>query len=304
MPIKGFNTINEQTEEKIRELYGQEPGIYSNIKNKKVFGRKCRKIPYICDKTGIEFLIDICSILYDLTKEHDIFNQRGYEKEKFILIKETFDKGKNVKGVATELDISETYIRIILKENNIDIKDAQYVYSNTKICDKECLNCNDKFEICNKNIRQKFCCKKCRELYWIKNNPERDKFLKKKSRQKKLVLCKNCHNPIPNETRKSGLVFCSESCRKERKREVSKDHRSKIMELFSEYKRNLGCCICGYNKNAAALDFHHVNPKEKERKISAGLWYSNKELFRKERAKCILICSNCHRDIHSLIRRN
>ncbi len=26
-----------------------------------------------------------------------------------------------------------------------------------------------------------------------------------------------------------------------------------------------GCCeICGYNKNLAAFDFHHKNPKEKQ----------------------------------------
>ena len=59
------------------------------------------------------------------------------------------------------------------------------------------------------------------------------------------------------------------------------------------------CEMCGYNKNLSALEFHHLNPKEKEtcldvRKLSN----SNLENLEKDLSKCILLCSNCHRELH------
>ena len=60
------------------------------------------------------------------------------------------------------------------------------------------------------------------------------------------------------------------------------------------------CQICGYNKCIDALEFHHENPKEKEFKLGSGNTISWKE-YKKEALKCILICSNCHKEIHSEI---
>ena len=59
-----------------------------------------------------------------------------------------------------------------------------------------------------------------------------------------------------------------------------------------------GCCqICGYNRAITALDLHHLNPADKEFGIGAIL---NKdwELMNSEIQKCILVCANCHREIH------
>jgi hypothetical protein len=59
-----------------------------------------------------------------------------------------------------------------------------------------------------------------------------------------------------------------------------------------------GCCqICGYNRAITALDLHHLNPEDKEFGIGAIL---NKdwELMNSEIQKCILVCANCHREIH------
>lgn len=56
------------------------------------------------------------------------------------------------------------------------------------------------------------------------------------------------------------------------------------------------CQICGYNKCNRSLDFHHLNPKEKDFEISGGT-RSFKSL-KKELDKCILVCRNCHGEIH------
>ena len=46
-----------------------------------------------------------------------------------------------------------------------------------------------------------------------------------------------------------------------------------------------------------ALEFHHLNPEEKDFEISRTLTRSMDSL-RKEVDKCILVCSNCHAEIH------
>lgn len=57
------------------------------------------------------------------------------------------------------------------------------------------------------------------------------------------------------------------------------------------------CSICGYNKCQKALDFHHLNPLEKDFNISGGT--RSFESIKKELDKCVLVCSNCHTEIHS-----
>lgn len=64
------------------------------------------------------------------------------------------------------------------------------------------------------------------------------------------------------------------------------------------------CQICGYNKDKSALEFHHLNENEKNFNIgsfaSRRIWSKKtKTLIDDEIKKCICICANCHREIHS-----
>ena len=59
------------------------------------------------------------------------------------------------------------------------------------------------------------------------------------------------------------------------------------------------CCLCGYDKCITALEFHHKDPTQKEFTIG----YNTNVGFEKaceEVRKCILVCANCHREIHTL----
>ena len=47
------------------------------------------------------------------------------------------------------------------------------------------------------------------------------------------------------------------------------------------------------------MEFHHVNPKEKEFEVSGHGLMQNLEVIISELRKCIMVCSNCHRGIHS-----
>mgnify|MGYP003534316966 CR=1 FL=1 len=86
---------------------------------------------------------------------------------------------------------------------------------------------------------------------------------------------------------------------KEKKVKIKRDiSPEKVKDLVLSRKK-CGCSICGYSKCIAALEFHHVNPSEKLFAISkAHSGYSLEEIL-KELEKCILVCSNCHKEIHA-----
>jgi hypothetical protein len=74
--------------------------------------------------------------------------------------------------------------------------------------------------------------------------------------------------------------------------------RKRLREQAVEYKGGK-CIFCGYNRCQAALDFHHLDAKEKEFGISRdGITRSWAKTV-KELDKCVLVCSNCHREIHA-----
>ena len=56
---------------------------------------------------------------------------------------------------------------------------------------------------------------------------------------------------------------------------------------------------CGYDKCFAAIDFHHVNPEEKEHQIGKIMKFPITEERKKEVLKTIPLCSNCHRELHN-----
>ena len=57
------------------------------------------------------------------------------------------------------------------------------------------------------------------------------------------------------------------------------------------------CSICGYNKCIEALQFHHLDFSEKEFPLSNGNTRSW-DKYKKELEKCILVCGNCHVELH------
>ena len=57
------------------------------------------------------------------------------------------------------------------------------------------------------------------------------------------------------------------------------------------------CGICGYNKCIEALEFHHLDPSQKEFTLTASV--ANRQVFVEELKKCVCLCSNCHREVHS-----
>jgi 5-methylcytosine-specific restriction endonuclease McrA len=80
------------------------------------------------------------------------------------------------------------------------------------------------------------------------------------------------------------------------KEEISSYKRLEVKQKAVDY---LGgkCSNCGYNKCLAALEFHHINPMEKDKDFAKLRLRFNK--LKPELDKCILLCANCHREHHS-----
>jgi 5-methylcytosine-specific restriction endonuclease McrA len=78
---------------------------------------------------------------------------------------------------------------------------------------------------------------------------------------------------------------------------VSK-RRKKLREMARLYKGGK-CMLCGYSKYLGALDFHHLYPSKKEFGLSMQGLTRSWEKIQVELDKCILICANCHREVHA-----
>ena len=84
--------------------------------------------------------------------------------------------------------------------------------------------------------------------------------------------------------------------RKAQIRQGVKTRRQKIKRDLIEHMGGK-CSVCGYNKCLAALEFHHLDPTQKEFAPSTNSKSWDKILVEAE--KCILVCANCHRELHN-----
>lgn len=104
-------------------------------------------------------------------------------------------------------------------------------------------------------------------------------------------------------------MYCSNTCKQKhhyyRVKEQTNTYHSQTIRAYRrklELVELLGgeCNVCGYNKNLASLEFHHINPNEKESKLDMRtLSNRSMEFIMEESSKCQLLCSNCHRELHN-----
>jgi hypothetical protein len=76
--------------------------------------------------------------------------------------------------------------------------------------------------------------------------------------------------------------------------------RKRVRRMAIELKGGR-CQICGYNKCLGALEFHHLTADRKDFSISGRGYTRSWAIIRKELDKCMLVCANCHREMHSLV---
>jgi hypothetical protein len=143
----------------------------------------------------------------------------------------------------------------------------------------------------------KICIKCGCELNVNKNWHEQNK-------KTKYYVCVNCNKLcakkyyVKNEKKLKAYRF------KNRKRIIatSKKYNKITYDWFRKFKESQGCALCNYNKCGDALVYHHVEPKERIKNIDAPGIYHGHQITYNELLKCVLLCSNCHKEIHYLIR--
>lgn len=92
--------------------------------------------------------------------------------------------------------------------------------------------------------------------------------------------------------------------RKNKKKQVKtvKARRASITKWIVEHKATLKCATCE-ESHPSCLQFHHKNPEEKDLSIAnaaANGWSINR--IKREMAKCVVLCANCHFKEHDKIR--
>ncbi len=89
---------------------------------------------------------------------------------------------------------------------------------------------------------------------------------------------------------------------------IYKDRKDYLIKAVTRRRKKIrflainhlgGKCIrCGYSKYPEVLEFHHKDPSQKEFNVSSKGHSRSWERVKKEIEKCILLCANCHREVH------
>ena len=103
-----------------------------------------------------------------------------------------------------------------------------------------------------------------------------------------------CTNVVESSIKK----FCNDKC----KNKYYVDKRRKSLKIKAVEYKGGKCQCCGYYASCWALDFHHLDSSQKEFGISRRRHTRSWEKLQKELDKCILVCRNCHAEIHHGIR--
>jgi 5-methylcytosine-specific restriction endonuclease McrA len=113
--------------------------------------------------------------------------------------------------------------------------------------------------------------------------------------------CEHCANEFVVSFNKRHQKFCSNDCKTLFKTITPPgvhpvtNYRQRMKYRGIEYKGG-ECLICGYKKCKRSLTFHHVDPNFKTHGIigTSKSW----DKIKKELDKCVLLCSNCHGEVH------
>lgn len=149
---------------------------------------------------------------------------------------------------------------------------------------KQCIICHKDFE-CKKSTA-KYCSRTC------ENEARKLRKLNQTEMKDTYKTCLICGEKFQPKTAAANQRMCCYNCMPDGVQLI----RSDFINLIRK-QRGGKCERCGYDKYLGALDFHHKNPSEKDFTIG-DRDFKLKDCI-EETKKCILICANCHREIHA-----
>src|ERR1700680_5015487 len=104
-----------------------------------------------------------------------------------------------------------------------------------------------------------------------------------------VVVCRICKKEYRMNKLKGHILTTCNNCE-------STTRKFKMKQRCLEYMGGK-CEVCGYSRCSAAMDFHHRD--ESQKSFTIACCYSRSwDALRKELDKCVLLCANCHRELH------
>jgi len=114
-------------------------------------------------------------------------------------------------------------------------------------------------------------CPRCNQLKTT------DQFYQRRGVEGKSVYCKVCSN------------------------EHAVERQQQFKEECVQYKGGK-CSICNYDAYIGTLEFHHLNPNDKDFSPAHAKLTTFNDRIKQELDKCVLLCANCHREEHAKIK--
>ncbi len=144
-----------------------------------------------------------------------------------------------------------------------------------------------------REIAISFNCSQSTIKHWLKKHNLKTHYKQHNVGGKKDYFCKNCGESNPDKFRKSQRIKsrCIK-CDNQRVSQLQKENKKKIVEYMGG-----GCKLCNYSKSYSSLDLHHLDPSNKDpnfENLHSWSWVR----IENELKKCILVCRNCHGEIH------
>lgn len=145
-------------------------------------------------------------------------------------------------------------------------------------------NCQNEVKPPRKVFCSRICCNRHSSAMASKRKQQR------RQKDSPTIICgqKNCSNIVQYPKR----VFCSRSCKNI---QSSYTTREKNRRLATE-RAGGKCQACGYDRCVQALEFHHLDSAKKDFAVASST--KSWEEIKREVDKCILLCANCHREVH------
>jgi transposase len=107
------------------------------------------------------------------------------------------------------------------------------------------------------------------------------------------ILTCPLHGPTRHVRRTDGGLRCL-ACRS-----AAVSERRRRVKAILVGELGGACAICGYDRDVAALHFHHVDPATKGFAVSLRGLSLSLDTVRREAEKCVLLCACCHAEVES-----
>lgn len=152
-----------------------------------------------------------------------------------------------------------------------------------------CVVCGQPFEAIRST--KKYCSKECmnamRRQKWAARPTN-----KKEPQQMQEKICLICGNTFRPKDKSANQRSCCYQCMPDGVQLTRGGFLAKIKQAYGGT-----CQRCGYHTCIQALEFHHLDPAKKDFTISNDHFRLSEAV--QEVKKCILLCSNCHKELHA-----